>query len=50
MVEKIPIGLSLQNSLLVALFTTSMVLLTGATVGYALAKNEILREGILFST
>ena len=38
MIEKIPIGRSLINSLLVALITTSLVLVTGSTVGYALAK------------
>ena len=48
MVEKIPIGLSLLNSLLVALFTTSFVLLTGATVGYALAKMKFKGRDFIF--
>jgi multiple sugar transport system permease protein len=38
MIEKIPIGRSLINSLLVAGCTTALVLITGSTVGYALAK------------
>jgi ABC-type glycerol-3-phosphate transport system permease component len=38
MIEKIPIGRSLINSLLVAGLTTALVLVTGSTVGYALAK------------
>src|ERR1035441_5691239 len=38
MIEKIPIGRSLINSVLVASFTTSLVLITGSSVGYALAK------------
>lgn len=48
MVEKIPIGLSLLNSLLVALFTTSLVLVTGATVGYALAKMKFKGRDFIF--
>jgi multiple sugar transport system permease protein len=38
MVDKIPIWRSLLNSLLVAFFTTSLVIITGSVVGYALAK------------
>src|SRR4030095_11857387 len=38
MIEKIPIGRSLINSLLVAIMTTALVMITGSTVGYALAK------------
>ena len=38
MVAKIPIGRSLVNSLLVATLTTILVMMTGSTVGYALAK------------
>jgi multiple sugar transport system permease protein len=38
MIEKIPIGRSLINSILVAALTTTLVLITGSTVGYALAK------------
>jgi ABC-type glycerol-3-phosphate transport system permease component len=38
MIDKIPILRSLMNSLLLASITTSLVLITGSTVGYALAK------------
>jgi ABC-type glycerol-3-phosphate transport system permease component len=38
MVDKIPIWRSFFNSLLVAFFTTSLVIITGSVVGYALAK------------
>src|SRR5450631_3099518 len=40
MIERIPITRSLVNSLLVASLTTGMVLLSGSTVGYALAKMQ----------
>jgi ABC-type glycerol-3-phosphate transport system permease component len=48
MVEKIPIGRSLINSLLVAVFTTSLVMITGSTVGYALAKMQFKGRQLIF--
>jgi multiple sugar transport system permease protein len=48
MIGKIPIGRSLFNSLLVALLTTSLVLLTGSTVGYALAKLQFRGRQMIF--
>ena len=48
MIEKIPIGRSLINSLLVAFITTSLVLITGSTVGYALAKMRFKGRQIIF--
>jgi ABC-type glycerol-3-phosphate transport system permease component len=48
MIEKIPIGRSLLNSLLVAILTTSLVLLTGSTVGYALAKMQFRGRQLIF--
>lgn len=48
MFEKIPIGRSLINSLLVAVFTTSLVLVTGSTVGYALAKMRFKGRQFVF--
>jgi len=48
MIEKIPIGRSLINSLLVAAFTTSLVLMTGSTVGYALAKMQFRGRQLIF--
>ena len=48
MIEKIPIGRSLLNSLLVAMLTTSLVLLTGSTVGYALAKMQFRGRQLIF--
>jgi ABC-type glycerol-3-phosphate transport system permease component len=48
MFEKIPIGRSLINSLLVAIFTTSLVMITGSTVGYALAKMEFKGRQLIF--
>ncbi len=48
MIEKIPIGRSLLNSLLVAILTTSLVLLTGSTVGYALAKMQFKGRQLIF--
>jgi multiple sugar transport system permease protein len=48
MFEKIPIGRSLINSLLVAVFTTSLVLITGSTVGYALAKMRFKGRQAIF--
>ncbi len=48
MISKIPIGRSLINSLLVALFTTSLVLITGSTVGYALAKMQFKGRQLIF--
>jgi ABC-type glycerol-3-phosphate transport system permease component len=48
MIGKIPIGRSLFNSLLVALLTTSLVLLTGSTVGYALAKLQFRGRQLIF--
>lgn len=48
MVDKIPIWRSLFNSLLVALFTTSLVLITGSVVGYALAKMRFKGRPLIF--
>jgi len=48
MIEKIPIGRSLVNSLLVASVTTSLVLITGSTVGYALAKMRFKGRQFIF--
>ncbi|MDQ2718892.1 MAG: carbohydrate ABC transporter permease [Bacteroidota bacterium] len=48
MFAKIPIGRSLLNSLLVAFFTTSLVLITGSTVGYALAKMQFKGRQLIF--
>jgi len=48
MIEKIPIGLSLFNSLLVASFTTALVLITGSMVGYALAKMKFKGRQLIF--
>ena len=48
MIEKIPIGRSLINSLLVAVFTTSLVLITGSMVGYALAKMQFRGRQLIF--
>lgn len=46
--EKIPIGRSLFNSLIVAFFTTSLVMITGSTVGYALAKMHFKGRQFIF--
>lgn len=48
MIDKIPIGRSLINSLLVALLTTVLVLLSGSTVGYALAKMNFKGRQLIF--
>jgi ABC-type glycerol-3-phosphate transport system permease component len=48
MMEKIPIGRSLINSILVASLTTSLVLITGSTVGYALAKMRFRGRQLIF--
>ncbi len=48
MIAKIPIGRSLINSLLVAFFTTSLVMITGSTVGYALAKMQFKGRQLIF--
>ena len=48
MIEKIPITRSLLNSLLVAVFTTSLVMITGSTVGYALAKMQFKGRQLIF--
>ncbi len=48
MFEKIPIGRSLINSLLVAVFTTSLVMITGSVVGYALAKMQFKGRQLIF--
>ncbi|MGN6531124.1 MAG: carbohydrate ABC transporter permease [Ginsengibacter sp.] len=48
MIEKIPIWNSLFNSLLVALFTTSLVIITGSMVGYALAKMHFKGKQFIF--
>jgi len=48
MIGKIPIGRSLINSLLVASCTTFLVLITGSTVGYALAKMKFRGRQLTF--
>jgi multiple sugar transport system permease protein len=48
MIEKIPIGRSLINSLLVATATTILVMITGSTVGYALAKMRFKGRQLIF--
>jgi ABC-type glycerol-3-phosphate transport system permease component len=48
MIEKIPIGRSLINSLLVAILTTALVMITGSTVGYALAKMRFRGRQLIF--
>jgi multiple sugar transport system permease protein len=48
MIEKIPIGRSLINSLLVAVITTSLVIVTGSVVGYALAKMQFKGRQLIF--
>jgi ABC-type glycerol-3-phosphate transport system permease component len=48
MIAKIPIGRSLINSLLVAAFTTAIVLVTASTVGYALAKMKFKGRQLTF--
>jgi ABC-type glycerol-3-phosphate transport system permease component len=48
MVDKIPIWRSLFNSMLVALFTTSLVVFTGSVVGYALARMQFKGRQFIF--
>jgi ABC-type glycerol-3-phosphate transport system permease component len=48
MLEKIPIGRSLMNSLLVAAFCTALVMITGSTVGYALARMKFKGRQFIF--
>lgn len=48
MFGKIPIGRSLINSLLVAVLTTSLVMITGSVVGYALAKMQFKGRQLIF--
>ncbi len=48
MFEKIPIGRSLINSLLVAILTTSLVLITNSLVGYALTNMQFNGEQLIF--
>ncbi len=48
LVNKIPIGRSLVNSLAIAIVTTSLVLVTGSTTGYALAKMRFKGRQIIF--
>ena len=48
MFEKIPIGRSLFNSLFVAVITTSLVMITGSMVGYALAKMRFRGRQLIF--
>jgi multiple sugar transport system permease protein len=48
MIAKIPILHSLMNSLLLASVTTSLVLMTGSTVGYALAKMRFRGRQVIF--
>lgn len=48
MIAKIPIGRSLINSILVAVLTTALVLITGSVVGYALAKMQFKGRQLIF--
>ncbi|MEP6927451.1 MAG: carbohydrate ABC transporter permease [Ginsengibacter sp.] len=48
MIEKIPIGRSLVNSLFVAVITTALVIITGSVVGYALAKMQFKGRQFIF--
>ncbi len=48
MIEKIPIGRALINSVLVAGITTLLVMITGSTVGYALAKMRFRGRQLIF--
>jgi multiple sugar transport system permease protein len=48
MIEKIPIVHSLMVSVLLASFTTTLVLITGSTVGYALAKMQFRGRQAIF--
>ncbi len=48
MMEKIPIGHSLINSLLVATVITALVITTGSMVGYALAKMRFQGRQFIF--
>src|SRR6476661_430778 len=48
MFEKIPIGRSLINSLFVATITTTLVMITGSVVGYALAKMRFKGRELIF--
>lgn len=48
MFQNIPIGRSLFNSLLVAVFCTILVLITGSMVGYALAKLAFRGRQLIF--
>lgn len=48
MLDKIPIVRSLINSLLVALFCTALVMITGSMVGYALARMRFRGRQLIF--
>ena len=48
LLKTIPIGRSLLNSSFVAFCTTLLVLVTGSTVGYALARMRFLGRSIVF--
>jgi ABC-type glycerol-3-phosphate transport system permease component len=48
MIDKIPIGRSLFNSIGVAALTTTLVLLSGSVVGYALAKMRFKGRQFIF--
>jgi multiple sugar transport system permease protein len=48
MIKKIPIGRSLANSLVVAAFCTTLVMITGSTVGYALARMKFKGRQLIF--
>jgi ABC-type glycerol-3-phosphate transport system permease component len=48
MIARIPIGLSLVNSLIVASITTALVLVTGSMVGYALGKMQFKGRQLIF--
>jgi ABC-type glycerol-3-phosphate transport system permease component len=48
MFEKIPVGRALFNSLFVAVLSTTLVLFTGSTVGYALAKMKFRGKNLIF--
>lgn len=48
MFGKIPIGRALFNSLFVAIISTSLVMITGSMVGYALAKMKFRGRQLIF--
>jgi multiple sugar transport system permease protein len=46
--ERIPLGRAFLNSLFVAVFTTGLVLISGAMVGYALARMQFRGRDVIF--